>query len=410
MFRIHPFAAFRPIAAKSAEISCEPGMRLSLQEAASKVEAFPNSWLQVVRADVRKILSEPEAGTRLFERMKSEKWICQDAQPQMYVYRQARMGKKNLALIAAMEMSATIFSSLLRFQKSDDEAERQTWLRDEALMAHAEIPVLAYEQHEELSDFIHSVTNERPLAHFVGKDGATHTVWSCTDTARAAELVAQVNTLVNLSGDEMFAHATHAGNTATMLRAVALTHIGRVIVRASRILVTGGQPALLAESLREFQDSAAAQIPDNGGDPPAGFFDTYIAVCNSPNQTAATGGGSWTRRRLPPIKPDVSLVGNWDRTRVERTIINPWIKVCESTHKTEIHSMNSVIRLEQLTQFVDSGEAQAAFVFAIPSMDDLLEIARANALSKASGRDNIPHHALTFSPAIPSGLFIQSIG
>jgi uncharacterized protein (DUF1015 family) len=50
---------------------------------------------------------------------------------------------------------------------------------------------------------------------------------------------------------------------------------------------------------------------------------------------------------------------------------------------------------------VDSGEAQAAFVFAIPSMDDLLEIAK--------GNETIPHHAITFSPVIPSGLFIQSI-
>jgi uncharacterized protein (DUF1015 family) len=34
-------------------------------------------------------------------------------------------------------------------------------------------------------------------------------------------------------------------------------------------------------------------------------------------------------------------------------------------------------------------------------MDDLLEIAQSN--------ETIPHHAITFSPAIPSGLFIQSI-
>jgi len=82
-------------------------------------------------------------------------------------------------------------------------------------------------------------------------------------------------------------------------------------------------------------------------------------------------------------------------------VITPWIGACEAGEKITIHSMNSVISLAQLTKFVDSGEAQAAFVFAIPSMDDLLEIAQ--------GNETIPHHAITFSPAIPSGLFIQSI-
>ena len=401
MFHIHPFAAFRPIAAKSAEISCEPGMRLSLQEAAQKVEAFPNSWLQVIRADVREKLNVPDAGTRLFERMKNEKWICQDAQPHMYAYRQARAGKKTLALIAAMEMSPTIFSKLLRFQKSDEDAVRQTWLRDEALTAHAEIPVLAFEPNEELSDVIQGATNERPLAHFVGKDGATHTVWVCGEIERMAQLVAQLNSLVIVSGDEMFAHATHAANSSGMLRAVALTAIDRVSIRASRILVSGGDATALQMHLNELKDSAVHESPENVGDPPAGFFDTYMASAQSAQVDGAPLTGSWKRRRLPAMKVGHSVAANWDRTRFERMVVQPWRSAHASIEKIEIHSMNSVVSLGQLTNFVDAGQAHAAFVFPIPSMEDLLEIAR--------GTESIPHHAITFSPAIPSGLFIQSI-
>ena len=178
MFKIHPFAAFRPIPAKSAEISCEPGMRLPPQEAARRLAAFPNSWLQVIGADVREKFNAPNAGATLFARMKNEKWICQDEQPQMYVYRQVRAGEKNVALIAALAMSPTIVSTFMRFQTSDHDVARQTWQRDLALTAHAEIPVLAYQDHDELSDVIHDNTNERPLTHFLGKDGATHTVWA----------------------------------------------------------------------------------------------------------------------------------------------------------------------------------------------------------------------------------------
>lgn len=401
MFQIHPFAAFRPLAAKSAEISCEPGMRLSLTEAAQKVEAFPNSWLQVVRADVREKLNAPDAGTRLFERMKNEKWICQDAQPHMYAYRQSRAGKKFVSLIAAMEISPTVFSALLRFQKSDAAVMHQTWLRDKELTAHAEIPVLAFHPNEELSDVIQSATNERPLAHFVGKDGATHTVWACKETERVAQLVGQLNSLVILSGDEMFARASHLSNSASVLRAVALTAIERVSIRASRILVSGGDANLLEIKLGQFQDANVRETPENVGDPPPGFFDAYMFNTQSTQNDGATATGSWKRRRLPPMKAGHSVAANWDRTRFERIVVEPWKSAHEFTEKIQIHSMNSVVSLGQLTQFVDSGQAQAVFVFPIPSMDDLLEIAQ--------GNESIPHHAITFSPAIPSGLFIQSI-
>lgn len=256
------------------------GMRLSLTEAAQKVEAFPNSWLQVVRADVREKLNAPDAGTRLFERMKNEKWICQDAQPHMYAYRQSRAGKKFVSLIAAMEISPTVSSALLRFQKSDAAVMHQTWLRDKELTAHAEIPVLAFHPNEELSDVIQSATNERPLAHFVGKDGATHTVWACKETERVAQLVGQLNSLVILSGDEMFARASHLSNSASVLRAVALTAIERVSIRASRILVSGGDANLLEIKLGQFQDANVRETPENVGDPPPGFL-THI--CSTPN-------------------------------------------------------------------------------------------------------------------------------
>ena len=174
----------------------------------------------------------------------------------------------------------------------------------------------------------------------------------------------------------MFARATHADNSRSMLRAVALTAIERVSIRASRILVSGGDATALEMRLNELKDSAAHESPENVGDLPAGFFDTYMASAQSAQVGGAPLTGSWKRRRLPAMKAGHSVAANWDRTRFEHMVVQPWRSAHASIEKIEIHSMNSVVSLGQLTKFVDSGQAHAAFVFPIPSMEDLLEIAR----------------------------------
>ncbi len=401
MFKIHPFAAFRPIPAKSAEISCEPGMRLPPQEAARRLAAFPNSWLQVIGADVREKFNAPNAGATLFARMKNEKWICQDEQPQMYVYRQVRAGEKNVALIAALAMSPTIVSTFMRFQTSDHDVARQTWQRDLALTAHAEIPVLAYQDHDELSDVIHDNTNERPLTHFLGKDGATHTVWACKNASLLAELVGQLKLLMVLSGDEMFAREMHCESATPLLRAVALTPIDRVAVCPSHILVSGGDAESLKTCLMQLPDSVGVASEQHMGDPPSGFFDTYMA--SSPPTTSGMNSGAslWTRRRLPVAKLGHSNAVNWERSRFERAVLTPWTQASADAATIQIHSMNAAVSPAQLTQYVDSAQAHAAFIFSRASVADLIEIAR--------GNESIPRHAATFNAAIPSGLFIQSI-
>ena len=112
-------------------------------------------------------------------------------------------------------------------------------------------------------------------------------------------------------------------------------------------------------------------------------------------------GGPWTRRRLPLAKLGHSNAANWERTRFEQAVLTPWTQASADAAAIQIHSMNAAVSPAQLTQYVDSGQAHAAFIFSRASVADLIEIAR--------GNESIPRHAATFNAAIPSGLFIQSI-
>jgi uncharacterized protein (DUF1015 family) len=114
-----------------------------------------------------------------------------------------------------------------------------------------------------------------------------------------------------------------------------------------------------------------------------------------------SGAGLWTRRRLPVAKLGHSNAVNWERSRFERAVLTPWTQASADAATIQIHSMNAAVSPAQLTQYVDSAQAHAAFIFSRASVADLIEIAR--------GNESIPRHAATFNAAIPSGLFIQSI-
>ena len=365
MFQIHPFTAFRPIPAKSAQI-----------------------------------ISDAEAAALEFERLKSEKLIVQDEQPRMYIYRQARAKEKYFSLIAAMEMSPTIFVKLSHLQDYDQQVASQTWQRDFKLKAHVEIPVMAFEECDELLDEMQGVANARPLTHFLGKDGATHSVWACQDAARLAQLVGQLQSLVVLSGAEMLARDTHSQGATPALRAVAFTPIQRVTASASHILVSGGDGALLKKNVLHLQESIVESSEQEMGQPPSGFFDTYMASAPELKTGTNSLAGRWTRRRLPLPKLGDSKAANWERTRFERAFLTPWTQASADT-PLQIQSLHSGFTRAQLAQYVDSAQAHAAFVFAPTSMQDLLDIVR--------DHERIPRNAASFSARIPSGLFIQSI-
>ncbi|MCE9619364.1 MAG: DUF1015 domain-containing protein [Planctomycetes bacterium] len=395
MFRIHQFAAFRPIPAKSADISCEPGGRLSLAEAMRRLEEVPNTWLPAVRADLRQKLGDPHAGVKQFERLKASKWLVQDPLPQMYVYRQVRGEKKSVALIAAMDLSENFLKGILRLQAGDAAKAQETSEQDRQLGAHAEIPLFAFMDQEELGSAIRGSTIERPLAHFLGKDGATHTIWACRETALVTKLVNDLKSLVAVNGDELYS-AEGASPGRPPARAMALVEFEHISIHASHLIVQGGDEAALEKKLAELLESGCAKNPENPGMPPAGFFDAYL------RGTAATSGkGSWIRCRIPPAKPGHSPAANWERTRFERGVLEPLLSAGNQVNSPRKCSVSATISPTALAQMVDSGEAAAAFVFAIPSMEDLLEIAR--------GGEGVPHGAITVDLAVPSGLFIQPI-
>jgi hypothetical protein len=392
VLHFHPFAAYRPIPTKSAEISCEPGGRLLLQEAVRRIEAFPNSWLQVIRDDVREHLHDPDAGERLFDRLTGEHWMLRDPQPHLYVYRQVRSTRKMVSLVAALEMSAAAQASILRVQARDEEQVRRTRQRDARLGVQAEVPLFAYQDHEELTCAIRGETNERPLAHYLGKDGATHTVWSCREPGPLIQLAGQLRSLVALSGDELF--VDDADGEAPR-RAVALTSIDQVTIRASHIAVFGGDAASLARRLNEFQNAGAIEIPENPGEPPSGFFDAYLG---GPGHSS-DGSGFWMRVRIPSAKPGQSAAANWDRTRFEQGVLSHWLTHGHHALPPRVRSFSAAIAPSHLTPLVHSGEASALFVFAAPSMGEILEIAQ--------GHECVPHDAITLDQAVPSGLFVQ---
>ncbi len=404
--KIYPFAAIRSPAHRVSEVSCPPYDVVDRSQAAELATAKPNSFMRVVRAEVdcdpASDAHSPQVHARArrnFLDLIARGYLVRDPEPGMYVYRQSTGGRRQAGLVCCVGVDEYRSGSIRKHEltRPDKEGDRVSHMR--AVGAHTESVLLAAPEQPELVRLLARDMNDRPLVHFAAKDGVTHTLWRVHEIAPYIELFGSVEMLFIADGHHRCAAAARladdGGATDSTARSADARCFPATIFPAEELHIlpyhrlvrfaAGQSSAQVARHLRAL-----------------GTLDQTAHECvDAPTRAGEVGvfmDGAWWQFHLPASSCAGPLEG-LDVVRLSNCVLGPILGITDERIDQRISFAGGCSR-DQLAQIVLRGEADIAFAMHPTSMDQLLQVARANLI--------MPPKSTWFDPKLRSGLFAHA--
>lgn len=349
MFRIRPFQAIRPSAARVREFSTPRLDHLSEAQRQAIAGRAP-----------RGLAAALDAGATLVRELVESRALIRHGEPAMFMHRQVREGRTGVGLLACLDLVAFQSGAARAHRRAHHERAREWRDRLQRLQAHADPVVVGFDATDEMLDLFEREMNDRPLFHVVADDGATHTLWLGTRAEALAQLFTGVREAILLEGHHRAMGADDAEEAL-----VLLVPLRDVTVRASVAML----PASAVEGiLRTGQALPASET----GSPTAGQ-----AWACAPD--AGNGGVTWKSLRVPESFAEAV------------TAIEGWSSAGACQWRPGISMDRSAIEA-----LVRKGEAGVAVVMADPAIEALRALGAAGAL--------LPPGSTWCDPAFRSGL------
>src|SRR5690606_2783778 len=218
MLRINPFTAIRPAPNKAAQVACVPYDVINTAEARELAKDSPISFLHVIRAEIdlpEDINPYDDAvyakARENFQQFLSQGVLTRDSQPRVYLYRQVMNHRPQIGLVCCCHIDDYANDIIKKHEKTRKDKEDDRTRHVLELNAHAEPVFLTYRDQPAIDKQVELDVNDRPLYHFVARDGVTHTIWEVADAQPYVEAFKQVPCAYIADGHHRSASATRAG-------------------------------------------------------------------------------------------------------------------------------------------------------------------------------------------------------
>lgn len=396
-------------------MACEPYDVVTTKEARALAEGKPGSFLRVVRSELELPDSTDPYSAAVYERARAnlesllaQGILIQDAQPSFYVYRLSVGGRRQAGLVACVDVddyrSARIrIHEKTRPDKEDDRVRHMLGTR-----THAEPVLLAVRDAPAFASLLAADMNERPLYHFVARDGVTHTLWHAKHQAEYTDAFRETPVVYVADGHHRSAGADRTarevdegraprgqGEEHRRFPAVILPAEQLVILPYHRLVkdLMGLTPSAFLDRLRAMGSvtPTTAQEPESRG-----------AVCIYLAQQAEPGPsrGIWYQWRPSPAALEGrDAVARLDVSVLQDLVLGPTLGIKDPRRDARIAFVGGSAGPAELMRQVDSGEAAVAFSMFATGMDELLAVADANQI--------MPPKSTWFDPKLRSGLFVH---
>lgn len=402
--RIHAFSALRASANRASEVGCPPYDVVDFDNALAVATLKPNSFMRVIRSEVdfpagTDPHSEPvylKARENL-ESLIRGKYLVQEPSAGMFVYRQAKAGRRQCGLVCCVDVEEYRSGVIRKHEltRPDKESDRTHHMLNVA--AHCEAVLLAVHGQQEFVRQLSRDMNDRPLFHFAAKDGVTHTLWSVHSTSPYMEMFRSIAHAYIADGHHRCAAADRAARLLEGTGDCESQRFPAVIYPSEELLIlpyhrlvkfAAGQTA---EGLRASLGAIGSLIPlsiDEDPHPRArGEVSIYLQ-------------GTWWRWTLPPAS-SAGPLENLDVVRLTKSVLGPILGIGDERTDQRISFMGGC-GCAELRATVDAGKADVAFAMFATSIDELFAVAQANLI--------MPPKSTWFDPKIRSGLFAHPFG
>jgi uncharacterized protein (DUF1015 family) len=184
MADIRPFAAYRPKQELASMIAALPYDVYSREEAQKVVDANPQSFLGIDRAetqfDTQVDTYAPEvyakASQMLWDRIARGDFI-QDEAPCYYLYRQVMNGRVQRGIVACASIDEYLGGTIKKHENTRADKEQDRICHVDACDAQTGPIFLAYRSNNALNTIMQEIMENDPIYDFMKEDGIEHTVW-----------------------------------------------------------------------------------------------------------------------------------------------------------------------------------------------------------------------------------------
>lgn len=396
-------------------MACEPYDVVTTAQARSLAEGRPASFLRVVRSELELPDSIDPYSSQVYERARenleqliTQKVLLNEAEPSFYVYRLSVDGRRQSGLVACMDVDDYRAGRIRIHEKTRPDKEDDRVRHIVTTRAHAEPVLLAVRDAPSFASLLASDMNERPLHHFVARDGVTHSLWRSRHVAEYVDAFRETPIVYVADGHHRSAAADRVarevdegrapkgqGEEHRRFPAVIFPAEQLVILPYHRLVkdLKGLSAAEFLDRLRQVGSVSptAAPTPEARG-----------AVCIYLAQRTASGPGrgAWFSWRPDPKRLEGrDAVGRLDVSILQDLVLDPVLGIKDPRRDARIGFVGGSAGPGELTRQVDAGEAEVAFSMFATAMDELLAVADANQI--------MPPKSTWFDPKLRSGLFVH---
>jgi len=404
--RIRAFQGLRPAPELAAQVASLPYDVVNTQEARDLAAGNPISFLHVVRAEIdlpdgTDPYSEPvyQQAKINFEQLQQKGALVREEAPSLYIYQQ-RMGEHvQQGLVCVCHIEDYLNNQIKKHEKTRQAKEDDRTRINSTLSAHPGPVFLTYRDDEAVNTEVAKITAETPLIDFTAPDGVQHTVWKTAEDSTLVDAFSKVPATYVADGHHRSASAARVGAER---KAANPNHTGEedynwflaVLFPASHLKVLPYNRLVfdlngLGDD--EFIEKVAAVAKLTEGAAP------------SPDNTGKVSmyfKGKWYGLNFAEEQSD-DPIARLDVSRLQDKILAPLLGIDDPRTSNSIDFIGGIRGTQELEKRVDAGDGPVAFSMYPVTVDQLMDIADADAI--------MPPKSTWFEPKLRSGLFVHTI-
>ena len=412
---IRPFRAVRPAEDKAHLVAALPYDVMNSQEARQMAQGNPYSFLHVDKAEIDLDPTIDLYDTRVYEKardnlnaMIDSGVFCQDEKPCLYIYKQVMNGRAQIGIVACASIDDYKNNVIRKHELTRADKEQDRINHVDYCDANTGPIFLTYRSRDEVNEIIKvQMAAKPPVYDFVSEDGIVHTVWVMDDAAvieRLCAIFAQIDNLYIADGHHRCASANRVG---AMRRAENTGYTGQEEFNYFLSVIFPDAHLYIMDYNRIVKD-LNGNTAESFLQKVAEKFTVTPYACSGalkPEKKHTYGmylGGKWylLEAKAGTFDPK-DPVAQLDVSILQNNLLSPVLGIGDPRTDKRIDFVGGIRGLDTLSQQVDSGAMAVAFSMYPTTMEDLMDIADANAI--------MPPKSTWFEPKLRSGLFVHKL-
>ena len=411
MAEIRPFAAYRPAPGRESRIAALPYDVYNREEAVRVVEANPDSFLAIDRAETGFGLEvdtyDPKVYERadrlLRERIAAGDFV-RDSQPCFYLYEQTFQGRSQTGIVACASIDDYRNNVIKKHENTRADKEQDRIRHVDACNMQTGPIFLAYRGSQELRRILAETKKKEPVFDFISEDGVGHRGWVIPDEDTIRQIrdcFARISAIYIADGHHRCASAVKVG---LMRREAHPEYDGSEAFNYFLSVLFPDEELRILDYNRVVKDLnglTSRQFLERIGE--SFLVEKAEKTPYRPERKGTFGmylEGEWYRLAAREEILTDDPVEGLDVSLLQRYLLDPVLGIRDPKTDSRIDFVGGIRGLEELERRV-RGDMKVAFALYPTSIQELFRVADAGKL--------MPPKSTWFEPKLRSGLFLHDL-